>query len=83
MTRSITTAILLASLGLSLAACGHQPGERAVSGGMIGAGVGTVAAAVVGAPLLGGALIGGAVGAVGGAATSPHDVNMGTPIWKQ
>jgi osmotically inducible lipoprotein OsmB len=74
----VAAALALAS---SLAACGYSPGERAVSGGLLGAGAGAVIGATVGAPLEG-AAIGGAVGAVGGAATSPRDVNFGKPIWK-
>ena len=64
--------ILLAGFGLALAGCGHSPSDRAMSGGLIGAGTGPV----------GGALAGGAVGAVGGAATSPDTINLGRPIWR-
>ena len=45
---------------LILGACGNSPGERALSGGGIGAGVGAAGAAVTGGSLLGGALLGGA-----------------------
>ena len=64
MTRFQKTSILVLCAG-SLAACsGMSYGEqRTLSGGAIGAGVGTVGAAVIGAPLLGGA----ALGAIGGA----------------
>ena len=55
---------------LSMAACGEEPGERALTGGGIGAGVG-VGAALLGAPLLPAVLVGGAIGAATGAATSP------------
>ena len=73
---------LLVGLAGSLAACGHSPGERAVSGGLLGAGAGAVIGATVGAPLQG-AAIGGAVGALGGAAISPRNINLGRPIWKE
>ncbi len=64
--------VLLAGLGLSLAACGRSPGERALSGGLIGAGAGAGIAAIAGGPVLGGALLGGAVGAGTGALTAPR-----------
>ena len=34
----ITAAVALMAMALSLAACGHRPGDRALSGGLIGAG---------------------------------------------
>jgi len=74
-------AVLLA-LGGSLAACGNTPGDRAASGGMIGAGTGAAIGAATGGSPLTGALVGGAVGAVGGAVTSPNDVNLGRPLWR-
>ena len=69
MTRCLTTTLVLTSLALALAGCGHTTGERAVSGGLIGAGAGAGIAAVTGGNPVGGALIGGTVGAVGGAVT--------------
>ena len=71
MSRGIATALFLAGLSLSLAGCGHTPGQRAVSGGLIGAGAGAGIAAIAGGPVLGGALLGGAVGAGTGALTAP------------
>jgi hypothetical protein len=73
--------IALALTGLLLAGCGQTPGDRAVSGGAIGAGVGAVGGAMVGAPLAG-AVIGGAAGAGTGALTSPDQVDLGRPVWK-
>lgn len=79
MIRMLSLATLLTAL--CLAGCGYSPGDRAASGGLIGAGTGAaVAAATGGAPLVG-ALVGGAVGAIGGAVTSPHAINLGNPIW--
>lgn len=69
MSRAIATVLILT--GLSLAACGNRPGERAVSGGLIGAGAGAGIAAIAGGPVLGGALLGGALGAGTGALTAP------------
>ena len=82
MFRKIATGIAVLGLTTALAACGYRPGDRAASGGLIGAGTGAaVAAATGGAPLVG-AAIGGLVGAVGGAATSPNAVNLGRPVWR-
>jgi len=67
---------LLAGATLVLAACGSDPGGRALSGGLIGAGAGAAIGAATGGNPATGALIGGAVGAVGGAATSPCDVDL-------
>jgi hypothetical protein len=66
---------------LALTACGNSTGDRALSGGGIGAGVGVVAGALMGAPLEG-ALIGGAVGAGAGALTSSDQINLGRPAWR-
>ena len=74
--------LLLASVGLGLAGCGYSTGDRAVSGGLIGAGAGAAVGAVTGGSPLTGALVGGAIGAVGGAATSHEDVNLGRPVWR-
>jgi osmotically inducible lipoprotein OsmB len=71
MSRVISMALLLTGVGLSLAGCGDTVGQRAGSGGLIGAGTGAAIAAVTGGPVLGAALVGGAVGAVGGAVTTP------------
>ena len=57
---------------LSLAACGEEPGTRAVTGGLLGAGTGAAVGAVTGGNAGTGALIGGGVGAVGGAVTAPR-----------
>jgi osmotically inducible lipoprotein OsmB len=65
-----------------LTACGETTGDRALSGGGIGAGTGAVLGAATGGNPLTGALIGGGVGAVAGAVTSPDTVNLGEPIWR-
>lgn len=72
---------LLAGLGLS--ACGHSTGDRAVSGGLLGAGAGAGISALTGGNVGTGALIGGAAGAAGGALTSRRDVNFGRPAWRR
>ena len=58
-----------------LAACGTTPGDRALSGAGIGAGIG-----LLGGPP--GVLIGAAIGGAGGALTDPEDVNLGEPVWR-
>src|SRR5262249_45312413 len=63
---------LLAISLLALAACGTTPGERAVTGGLIGAGAGAGAGAIVGGSPLAGALLGGGAGALTGALTAPR-----------
>ncbi|MGE0421187.1 MAG: bacteriocin [Reyranellaceae bacterium] len=63
----------LVALSLLLSACGNTWGQRAVTGGGIGAAAGAVVGAATGGlSVLGGALIGGAVGAGVGAATTPR-----------
>jgi len=54
---------------LTVSACGDTTGERAVSGGAIGAGAGAVGGALLGASPIGGAVLGGAAGAATGALT--------------
>jgi hypothetical protein len=65
-------AIVLALILLTATACGDTWGQRAVTGGGIGAGTGAVIGAVTGMGPLTGAVIGGAVGAGAGAATTPR-----------
>ncbi|MEL3892112.1 YMGG-like glycine zipper-containing protein [Ferrovibrio sp. MS7] len=74
------TVALCALLGLS--ACGESKGDRAISGGGIGAAAGLVGGALIGAPLEG-ALIGGAVGAGTGALTDENQIDLGDPLWKK
>ncbi len=66
----------LVSAGLALSGCSdpYSPGQRAVGGGLLGAGGGAALGAIAGgghgAAI--GALAGGALGAAGGAATTPN-----------
>ena len=64
--------ILITALMLSVTACGNTWGERAVTGGAIGAGSGAAIGSVTGIGILPGAIVGGAVGAGVGAATTPE-----------
>ena len=78
-----TSLALLIAAGLGLGACGHRPGDRAVSGGLLGAGAGAGVSALTGGDVGTGALIGGAAGAAGGALTSGRNVNFGRPAWRR
>jgi osmotically inducible lipoprotein OsmB len=82
MRRYIAMGVVLVPLALSLAGCGYNRGDRALSGGLIGAGGGAAIAAVTGGSPLAGAAIGGGAGALGGALTSGNDINLGRPIWR-
>jgi hypothetical protein len=66
---------------LALAGCGTNPGDRAVSGGLLGAGAGAVVGAATGNAAAG-AAIGGVAGAVVGATTDPCSLDLGDPFWK-
>ncbi len=57
---------------LGTAACGNTWGERAITGGAIGAGSGAAIGSVTGIGILPGAVVGGVVGAGVGAATTPE-----------
>jgi hypothetical protein len=57
---------------LALAACGRDPGTRALTGGAIGAGTGAVVGSATGVGPVGGAVVGGVGGAAIGAATTPR-----------
>ncbi|ONG44639.1 hypothetical protein BKE38_27805 [Pseudoroseomonas deserti] len=72
-----------AALSLALAACGTNERDRvqggAAAGAATGAGVGAFGGPV-GAAV--GAVVGGGAGAVTGYTTSPSDVNLGKPVWR-
>ena len=78
----MATTLTVVGFALALAGCGYSTGDRAASGGLLGAGTGAAVGAVTGGSPLTGALIGGGIGAVGGAATSHNDVNLGRPVWR-
>jgi hypothetical protein len=66
---------------LALAACGTSQGDRAASGGLIGAGTGAVIGSLSGNAGAG-AIIGGVGGAAVGALTDPCTLNLGDPWWR-
>ena len=68
-------------LSLALAGCGTTPGDRGLSGGLLGAGTGAAIGAIAGSAGTG-ALIGGLGGAAIGMLTSPDTINFGEPAWK-
>ena len=68
--------------GLVLSACGTTPTDRGLSGGLLGAGTGAAIGAAAGNAGLG-ALAGGIGGAAIGALTSPDQLNLGPPPWRQ
>ena len=70
----LMTGVLCAVIALS--ACGQTQGERALSGGAMGAAGGAAVGALTGGSPMTGALIGGAAGAATGAMTDPDDVNF-------
>ena len=63
--------LVLAAVLLGTAACGDTWGQRAVTGGGIGAGSGALIGAQTPRGVVPGLLVGGAVGAGVGAATTP------------
>jgi hypothetical protein len=75
MTRILGVCALGLGLATALGGCTnpYDPGQRAVGGGLIGAGTGAAIGGLAGggSGAAAGALIGGAVGAIGGAATTP------------
>jgi len=75
------TCLALLSVGapLLLSACGTDTTDRTVSGAGIGAAGGAILGAVTPLGPLGGALLGGATGAL----TTPSQVDLGKPVWRQ
>ena len=78
--KSVAAAAALVT-AVALSACGTTPGDRAVSGGLLGAGAGAAVGSLSGNAGTG-ALIGGAAGAVTGAVTDPCRLNVGDPWWR-
>lgn len=76
MKRLVAPCALAIGIALAVTACSdpYDPGQRAVGGGVLGAGAGAAIGGLAGGGrgALAGGLIGGAAGAVGGAATTPQ-----------
>jgi osmotically inducible lipoprotein OsmB len=79
--KSLVIGAVMAS-ALALTACGTNPGDRAVSGGLLGAGAGAAIGAATGNPAAG-AAIGAVSGAAIGALTDPCTLNLGDPWWRE
>ena len=75
------TLVPVLACGLVLSGCGTTPGDRGLSGGLLGAGTGAAIGAMAG-NAAGGALIGGLGGAAIGMLTSSDTINFGEPAWK-
>jgi hypothetical protein len=75
MKKLISSCAFAVGLAMGLSACTdpYDPGQRAIGGGLFGAGTGAAIGGIAGGGrgAATGALIGGALGAVGGAATTP------------
>lgn len=80
--RYLKTTMLMITPIILLAACGESTGDRAMSGGAIGAGAGAVGSAILGADPVTGAVVGGAVGAATGGLTKKKDIDLGKPWWE-
>lgn len=78
--KTIALSALMAST-LMLGSCGTDPGDRAVSGGLLGAGAGAAIGSVTGSAGKG-ALIGGVAGAAIGLLSDPCTLNLGDPYWR-
>jgi osmotically inducible lipoprotein OsmB len=77
--------LLLAPLmatSLFVAGCGTSTTDRALSGGLLGAGAGAAIGSMSGNTGQG-ALIGAAVGAAAGAIVPADQVNLGDPVWRR
>jgi hypothetical protein len=79
-TKAATLALALTT-GLALSGCGTTQSDRALSGGLLGAGSGALIGSLYGAAGKG-AIIGGLGGALIGAATNPNTINLGKPLWR-
>jgi hypothetical protein len=76
---------ILSALSVSallLAGCGTSPGDRGLSGGLLGAGTGAAIGSLAGSAGTG-ALVGGLGGAAIGLLTSPEVINLGPAAWNR
>ena len=79
--KSRSSLVTILTLSLALVGCGTTQGDRALSGGLLGAGTGAAIGSLTGNAGAG-AVIGGAGGALVGALTSPSAINLGPPPWR-
>jgi hypothetical protein len=74
-------AALLLAGALLASGCGTTPGDRMLSGGLLGAAGGAAIGSVTG-DAGAGAVVGGVAGAAIGGLTRPRDVYLGSPPWR-
>lgn len=75
--------MILAAAMLGLAACGTHPQGRVEGGTAAGAATGAGIGALAGPPgVLVGGIVGAGVGALGSSLTTPAQVNLGDPPWR-
>jgi osmotically inducible lipoprotein OsmB len=80
--KTIKTVFALGLSAVMLAGCGTSPGDRGLSGGILGAGTGAAIGSLAGSAGTG-ALIGGLGGAAIGLLTSPDQINLGPAAWNR
>jgi len=79
----ITPFLSAFAVAVFLAGCGTNSRDRAEGGAATGAATGAVVGALGGPVGVGvGALVGAGAGAATGAATTPDQVDLGKPVWK-
>lgn len=82
MKKIVGSCAMLCVSALLLAGCGTSPGDRGLSGGLLGAGTGAAIGSLAGSAGTG-ALVGGLGGAAIGLLTSPEVVNLGPAPWNR
>jgi osmotically inducible lipoprotein OsmB len=83
-TMRILTIGLVTATALALSACGTSTGDRALSGGAIGAAAGAgVGLLVSGIAIVPATIVGAAIGAGTGALTNSNQIDFGKPVWRQ
>ena len=80
MKKTVGRVCALAMGALLLAGCGSSPGDRGLSGGLLGAGTGAAIGSLAGSAGTG-ALVGGLGGAAIGLLTSRDMINLGPAPW--
>lgn len=78
--QSVLGAVLCVGL---LSGCGMDKGDRIISGGMFGAGIGAVTAVATSVNPAVGAAVGCLVGGTMGYTYAPSEINFGKPIWRK
>lgn len=82
MKKIVGSVSVLCLSALLLTGCGTSPGDRGLSGGILGAGTGAAIGSLAGSAGTG-ALVGGLGGAAIGLLTSPEVINLGPAPWNR